>query len=149
MKYILLFSLLFGTTASADVLKAFEKELNQYKGKVVYLDFWASWCTPCRQSFPWMNQMQSKYSDKGFTVLSVNLDAKPEFAQKFLKEYPAQFPIFFDHKGKVAKALKVKGMPSSYVINRQGQIVSKHVGFNEKKKVAYQQELEQLLLNDN
>ena len=149
MKYIAFITLFITSITSADTLKAFEKKLSQYQGKVVYLDFWASWCGPCRQSFPWMNQMQTQFADAGFTVLSVNLDAKPELAKKFLDTYPANFPIFYDHKGKVAKALKVKGMPSSYIIDRNGQIVSKHVGFNEQKKLAYQQELEQLILNAN
>lgn len=129
----------------ANTLSEFETKVTSLKGKVVYVDFWASWCVPCRKSFPWMNDIQNKYADKNFTVLSVNLDARSELAEKFLLEVPATFPIFYDPKGKVAKAFKLKGMPSSFIINKKGEIVSSHVGFTEKKKEKYQQEIESLL----
>lgn len=124
-----------------DKLAEFEERVAQLKGKVVYVDFWASWCVPCRKSFPWMNEMQEKYADNDFTILSVNLDAEANLAEKFLAETPAKFPIFYDPKGKVAKAFKLKGMPSSFLINKAGKIVSSHVGFTEKKKAKYQQEI--------
>ena len=136
---------LLSASASANTLARFEQQLNQYKGKVVYLDFWASWCVPCRRSFPWMNEIQTQYRDKGLVVLSVNLDADQTFATQFLNEVPANFAIFYDPKGAVAKAFKLRGMPSSYLIDRSGKRVSAHVGFNEKKKALYQAELEQLL----
>lgn len=136
---IMLFTSTFGL--ADDNLAKFEKQVSQLKGKVVYVDFWASWCVPCRKSFPWMNEMQNKYSKQDFTILSVNLDAEPKLADKFLKETPAQFPIFYDPKGKVAKAFKLKGMPSSFLINKAGKIVSSHVGFTEKKKEKYQEEI--------
>jgi thiol-disulfide isomerase/thioredoxin len=140
------FSLLFISSQSfAGTLTDFEQQLAQYKGKVVYLDFWASWCVPCRKSFPWMNEMQKKHGVDDFTVLSVNLDAQPALAAKFLLENPANFPIFYDAKGKVAKAFKLKGMPSSYIINKSGKIVSAHVGFTDKKKTEYQAEIIELL----
>jgi len=140
------FSLLFFSSQSfSDTLTDFEQQLAQYKGKVVYLDFWASWCVPCRKSFPWMNEMQQKYGADNFTVLSVNLDAQPALAAKFLLENPANFPIFYDAKGKVAKAFKLKGMPSSYIVDKSGKIVSAHVGFTENKKIKYQTEIVELL----
>lgn len=92
-----------------------------------------------------MNDMQAKYADKNFTILSVNLDAESDLAEKFLKETPAQFPIFYDPKGKVARAFKLKGMPSSFIMNKEGKIVSTHVGFTEEKKQQYQQEIVNLL----
>lgn len=131
----------------ADTLSNFEQQLTEYKGKVVYLDFWASWCVPCLRSFPWMNQLQQKYGDENFAVFSVNLDADKSFATAFLKETPANFTVFYDPKGDVAKAFKLRGMPSSYIINRAGEIVSAHVGFSDKKKIAYQVEIEKLLNN--
>ncbi len=140
--FTLLIMLLISTFSLAnDNLAKFEKQVSELKGKVVYVDFWASWCVPCRKSFPWMNEMQNKYGEQDFTILSVNLDAEPELAEKFLKETPAQFPIFYDPKGKVAKAFKLKGMPSSFLINKAGKIVSSHVGFTEKKKDKYQEEI--------
>lgn len=128
-----------------DTLKAFDEVIQQHHGKVIYLDFWASWCTPCRKSFPWMNDMKAKYQEQGLVVLSVNLDANKSLAEKFLLETPAQFDIFYDSKGKVAKQFKIKGMPSSYLIDRNGELVSAHTGFNGKKKVKYEKEIQQLL----
>ncbi len=132
-------------TAFAGTLSDFEQQLEAHKGKVVYLDFWASWCVPCRRSFPWMNKLQTQYKDQGLVVFSVNLDADKTFATQFLTEVPANFYIFYDPKGEVAKALKVRGMPSSYLIDRSGNIVSSHVGFNDKKQIEYQAEIERLL----
>jgi len=145
---VFIFSLLislFSAGNQANTLTDFETQLAQYKGKVVYVDFWASWCVPCRKSFPWMNEMQTKYAKQSFTVLSVNLDAQQSLAKEFLAEVEANFPIFYDAKGKVAKAFKLKGMPSSFIVNKAGKIVSAHVGFTESKKIKYQQEIEALL----
>ncbi len=132
-------------SATADTVTEFERQLAQYKGKVVYLDFWASWCTPCKQSFPWLNNLQTKYQQQDFTVFSVNLDANPEFAEQFLKEYPASFPIFYDAKGKLTRKFKLRGMPSSFLIDKQGKIVKAHVGFNKDKQAQYEKEIDELL----
>lgn len=143
--FIAIIALLMNKMSFADTISDFESQVASHKGKVIYVDFWASWCVPCRKSFPWMNDMQAKYADKNFTILSVNLDAEPDLAETFLKETPAQFPIFYDPKGKVARAFKLKGMPSSFIINKKGKIVSSHVGFTEEKKLKYQQEILSLL----
>ncbi|MBI1194483.1 MAG: redoxin domain-containing protein [Gammaproteobacteria bacterium] len=105
--------------------------LAQHRNEVVYLDFWASWCTPCRKSFPWMNEMTKRYGKQGLTIVAVNLDKERDSAEAFLKELPADFTIAFDPEGKVADQYEVQGMPSSYVIDRQGRIVSAHLGFRE------------------
>ncbi|MEP7297084.1 MAG: TlpA disulfide reductase family protein [Burkholderiales bacterium] len=112
--------------------------LANLKGKVVYVDFWASWCGPCKQSFPFMNALQSKYRAQGFEILAVNVDAKREDADKFLSEVPAQFTVAFDAKGESAKRFDVKSMPSSYLIGRDGKVVAAHKGFKEEER----QELE-------
>ena len=83
------------------------------KGKLVYIDFWASWCVPCKQSFPWMNEMHAKYADRGLQVLAINVDAKTADAEKFLTQVPAKFQIAFDATGQTPKQFAVKGMPSS------------------------------------
>jgi cytochrome c biogenesis protein CcmG, thiol:disulfide interchange protein DsbE len=106
-------------------------DLASLKGKVVYVDFWASWCGPCKQSFPFMNDLQAKYRAEGFEILAINLDAKREDADKFLAEVPAQFTLAFDAKGESAKRFEVKGMPSSYLIGRDGKVVAAHKGFKE------------------
>ena len=122
-----------------------DQQLNNAKGKVVYVDFWASWCIPCRKSFPWMNNLAAQYQTQGLIILSINLDHSRVLADEFLAQIPANFPVIYDPKGNIAKKYQLKGMPSSFIINRQGQIVSAHVGFNEEKKAAYEQEIKALL----
>jgi cytochrome c biogenesis protein CcmG/thiol:disulfide interchange protein DsbE len=96
---------------------------------VVYLDFWASWCGPCKHSFPWMNEMQAKYGSKGFKVVAINLDQNTADAENFLKANPAAFPVAFDAKGESAGKFKVKGMPSSYLLGADGNVIKVHAGF--------------------
>ncbi|MDO6508018.1 TlpA disulfide reductase family protein [Colwellia sp. 4_MG-2023] len=122
-----------------------EQTLLEHKGKVIYIDFWASWCVPCRKSFPWMNTIQDKYKQQGFTVVSINLDANKALAEKFLIEMPASFPVIYDPKGKLAKHFNIQGMPSSMLIGRDGTIKSRHTGFFTNKIKQYQQEIEQFL----
>lgn len=117
-------------------------DLTEYRGKVVLLDFWASWCVPCRRSFPWMNQMQQKYGDSGLVIIGVNVDAEAGAAEEFLEDYPANFRIFSDPDGKLATEYGVIAMPSSYVIGRDGELVTRHLGF----KVKSQDEYESILL---
>jgi cytochrome c biogenesis protein CcmG/thiol:disulfide interchange protein DsbE len=105
--------------------------LADFKGKVVYLDFWASWCPPCRKSFPWMNAMERRYGDQGLAIVAVNLDKDRKLAEKFLHDLPASFTIAYDPEGKVADSYEVEGMPSSYIIDRDGQISAVHLGFRQ------------------
>ena len=142
---LLLITFLLPTLSHADIVESFEQQLAQHKGKVVYLDFWASWCQPCKQSFPWLNAMQRKYDAQNFTVFSVNLDANPQFAAQFLAEVPADFPIFYDAKGKLSKKFKLRGMPSSFLIDPNGKIVKAHTGFNAQKKAQYENDIKELL----
>jgi thiol-disulfide isomerase/thioredoxin len=129
-----------------DPVNEFEQTMEQHKGKVVYVDFWASWCVPCRKSFPWMNVMQAKHQDQGLVVLSINLDAQATLAEKFLLQTPANFAIIYDPKGALAKKFKLKGMPSSYLFNREGKLISAHSGFNAKKQKKYEHEIEKALV---
>lgn len=122
--------------------------VNKNAGYVIYLDFWASWCVPCRRSFPWMNTMQQKYGKKGFKVISVNLDAEKSLAEKFLAQNPATFSVLYDPKGNIATQMKLKGMPSSFIINTKGRVISAHVGFTENKKSQYEQEIISLVQGD-
>jgi len=105
-------------------------KLEHFAGKVVYLDFWASWCGPCKQSFPWMNEMQSKYGSQGFQVIGVGLDAKQDDALRFLNTTAANFTVAFDHTGDTPQRFSVKGMPTSVLIGRDGRVLSTHVGFS-------------------
>ncbi|WP_417516274.1 TlpA family protein disulfide reductase [Marinobacter sp.] len=119
--------------------------LSELRGKVVLLDFWASWCGPCRQSFPWMNEMQARYESQGFEVVAVNVDQNPEAAAAFLSEVPATFTVAFDPEGKTPEAYEVMGMPSAYLIDRNGHIHSQHIGFHNGQKETYEASIRSLL----
>ena len=120
-------------------------DLDAYRGKVVYLDFWASWCVPCRRSFPWLNEMRNKYGDDGFSVVAVNVDAERELAAGFLRETPATFDIIYDPAGEIAAQWELIGMPSSFIIDRDGKVASRHVGFRSDSLEKYEAEIRRLL----
>ncbi len=122
-----------------------EVELANFRGKVVYLDFWASWCLPCRKSFPWMNEMMAAYNDQGLEIVAVNLDKDKTKADDFLKKVKTNFTIAFDQQGDSAKAYKLRGMPGSYLIGRDGKLYASHIGFREKDKPIMEQAIQQLL----
>lgn len=128
-----------GATAGSKI------SLQQLRGKIVYLDFWASWCVPCKRSFPWMNRMQQQYGAQGLQILAVNLDTRLEEAQKFLQDNPAQFALAFDTKGDSARQYAIKGMPSSVLIGADGSILQRHAGFNDDKAVQYEAEIKAAL----
>lgn len=115
------------------------------KGKVVYLDFWASWCKPCRKSFPWMNKMQQKYAQQGFQIIAVNLDTEAELAAQFLSKVPAEVAVIYDPSGEIAQRYEIIGMPSSYLIDAKGVIRSAHKGFFTAKQDLYEQQIVSLL----
>ncbi len=120
-------------------------KLSDYKGKTVYLDFWASWCGPCKQSFPWMNDMQSRYGAKGLRVVGINLDQKNDDARDFLKETTASFDVAFDQSGKTPKSFAIKGMPTSVLIGPDGRVISMHSGFKPEQKAELEQQIKQAL----
>jgi thiol-disulfide isomerase/thioredoxin len=113
-------------------------DLERQAGKVVVVDFWASWCVPCRRSFPWMNEMHDKYADQGLVIIAVNLDNTPEDATLFLKDYPARFQINYDTDKSVAREFGVQAMPSSFLFGRDGEIIDSHLGFKVKQKAEYE-----------
>ena len=119
--------------------------LDKLRGKIVYVDFWASWCGPCRRSFPWMNEMQQKYGSKGFVVVGVNVDKKRTDADRFLAQNPANFTIAFDEAGTTPSAYAVKGMPSSYLIDGTGKIVYVERGFLDENKAQIEQRIATLV----
>lgn len=121
------------------------KDLKQYQGKVVYVDFWASWCGPCAQSFPFMNQMHKDLNKKGLEIIGVNLDEEPEEAKGFLAKTPAQFTILADGSGQCPQNFGVKAMPSSYLIDREGVVRHVHLGFKGSESAQLRQQVEALL----
>lgn len=104
-------------------------EVQKTKGQYIYIDYWASWCGPCRQSFPWMNALQAKLGSKGLKVVAVNVDAKRADADKFLTHTPAQFTIAYDPLGESAKKLAIKTMPTSMLVSPEGRVLFVHSGF--------------------
>lgn len=120
-------------------------DLSAYRGKVVLLDFWASWCEPCRRSFPWLNEMSAKYADRGLVVIGINVDRTQTDAARFLREVPASFPVVYDPSGKLATQYDVPGMPSSFVVGPDGAIAARHIGFRDSSRADREAELQRLL----
>ena len=125
--------------------KQLPEKLSSLKGQVVYLDFWASWCKPCRKSFPWMNEMQQEYAKQGLQIIAINLDTEMELAKTFLEKVPAEIPIIYDPEGSIASDYQLVGMPSSYLIDKKGNIRFSHKGFFKRKEALYQQQIDLLL----
>jgi thiol-disulfide isomerase/thioredoxin len=119
--------------------------LADYKGKVVLIDFWASWCPPCKTSFPALDAIYREYQEKGLEVLAVNLDEKRRDADTFLDAHPHRLTVLFDPKGTSPTAFGVKGMPSSFLIDRAGNIRFTHMGYSGNVDGSYRQEITQLL----
>lgn len=104
-------------------------DLAALAGKVVYVDFWASWCTPCRLSFPWMNEAFARHRGRGFEIVAVNVDVRRADAERFLAATPAQFTVAFDPRGETPQRWQVKGMPTSVLVGRDGRVLWVHRGF--------------------
>lgn len=119
--------------------------LSEYKGQVLLIDFWASWCIPCKASFPQLDALHKEFKDKGVTVLAVNLDEQRKAADLFLSTRPHTMPVVFDPAGRAAETFGLKGMPSSVIVDRKGIIRFIHMGYTEKTLAQYRVEIAQLL----
>jgi len=130
-------------------LKSFRLEgnlPNDLKGRVVLVDFWASWCAPCKASFPAMQQLQSSYRQKGLSILAISVDEKRENMERFLKAVKIDFPTVRDAEQKVVASADVATMPTSFLVDRTGTIRFIHVGFHNDQTIKeYRQEIETLL----
>ncbi len=136
---------LVALVAAGGAARAAGLDLGPYRGKVVYLDFWASWCGPCRESFPWLSALAREFGSGDLVVIGVNVDKDRQRAQRFLEDTPAGFPIVYDPDGQLAAAYKITGMPSAVLIDRQGRVRFQHVGFSTKKEEPYENDLRTLL----
>jgi cytochrome c biogenesis protein CcmG/thiol:disulfide interchange protein DsbE len=114
-------------------------------GKVVWVDFWASWCVPCRRSFPWMNTMHRKYGEQGLQIIAVNLDKQRAAADGFLAEVPAEFSLRFDPTGNLAREFEVQSMPSSYLLDPDGNVLASHFGFRTAEAAGYEKTIQDAL----
>ena len=120
-------------------------EMSKFAGKVLYLDFWASWCPPCAKSFPFLNEMHQQYHNEGLQVIGINLDEVAADAEKFLTRYPAEFTIASDLSKQCAENLGVAAMPTSYLIDRKGVIRHIHLGFRGGETQELREKVQQLL----
>lgn len=119
--------------------------LDSLRGKVVLLDFWASWCEPCRHSFPWMDSLRARLGPRGFEVVAIDLDKDRSLAEEFLEHHPVRFVVGFDPNGRTAEAYHVAAMPSSFVIGPGGEMLLTHAGFDRRKTTAIETTIEAAL----
>lgn len=119
--------------------------LKDLHGKVVLVDFWASWCAPCLSSFPWMDELQKRHGQQGLVVVAVNLDQDRALAEAFLKKTAPQFRIEFDAQGTLAKQFGVQAMPTSFLIDRSGKLRITHQGFRAAQRAERERQIRQLL----
>jgi thiol-disulfide isomerase/thioredoxin len=122
-----------------------EVSLAALKGKVVMINFWASWCGPCRQEMPLLDQMHKRYSSLGFTLIGVNVEANTKDAERWLKDTPVSFPVLFDRDSKVSKLYDVSAMPSTVFIDRKGNLRYLHRGYKAGDESEYLNQIRALL----
>jgi len=120
-------------------------DLARYRGKVVVVDFWASWCKPCRQSIPWLNGLRSRYGAQGLVIVGVNVDAERGDADRFRREVPIEFEVLYDPQGTLARQFDLQGMPSTLVFDRDGKLVHTLLGFREARREEHEIEIRNLL----
>ena len=159
LRRLLIFAALFGSASGALAVETGESAppfalptakgetvaLDKLRGQVVYVDFWASWCGPCRRSFPWMNDLQQRYGGKGLSIVAINVDKKREDADRFLAQTPAQFTVVYDPAGAIPSKFAVKGMPSSYLVDGKGNVVAVEQGFHDDRKAPLEEQIRALL----
>ncbi len=108
--------------------------LSDYRGKVVYVDFWASWCRPCLVSMPFLNGLRNEFRERGFEVVAVNVDQRIEDAEAFLDQHPVDYPVVGDVDNRLFTHLQVTGLPTGFLLNASGEIVLTHRGFKPSDK---------------
>ncbi|MGB6308334.1 MAG: TlpA disulfide reductase family protein [Steroidobacteraceae bacterium] len=119
--------------------------LSQYKGQVVMVNFWATWCGPCQQEMPLLDQMYKKYKPAGFTLIGVNVDKEAPPVKELMARKPVSFPVLLDPANQVSKAYHVDEMPSSVIIDRKGEIRYIHRGYKPGDENEYQDRIRQLI----
>jgi len=137
MRLITAVCLLLAASAASAGASPLPPALAAYEGKLIYLDFWASWCGPCGQSFPWLNQMQEKYG-ANLVIVGVGVDEDTKAGDGFLKKHPARFEIVRDPDGKLPELYGIEGMPSAVLIAPDGKVLHKHSGFRSQQIAEYE-----------
>lgn len=157
MGFILTVALFFSSVAKAEVLEGMAPDftlksrsgenvkLSEHRGEVVMINFWASWCAPCRQEMPLLEEMYKKYSDLGFVLLGVNVEEDSSKATELLREIPVSFPILYDNKNDVTKLYKVVAMPSTVMVDRDGNMRYLHRGYLPGYEAEYIKQIKELV----
>ena len=122
-----------------------ELDLSAYKGKVVLIDFWATWCPPCKKSMPFLNGLRNERLKDGFEIIAINVDEDSDEATRFLASNPVDYTMAFDPKGDCPAKFDVKAMPSSYLIDRTGKIRKVHLGFRDEDQAMIRDQVTALL----
>lgn len=133
---------------SASRLSGGEVAFSDYRGKVVLINVWATWCGPCRVEMPPIQAAYERYRDQGFTVLAIALDAGPGHRKKvanFVEEYGLDFPILLDPEGRITRVLQTVGVPESFLLDREGRIVKRLIGATDWGSTQHQALIEELL----
>ena len=157
MGVILTMTLLFSAVAKAEVLEGVAPDftlksrsgenvkLSEHRGEVVMINFWASWCAPCRQEMPLLEEMYKKYSDLGFVLLGVNVEEDSSKATELLRDIPVSFPVLYDNKNEVTKLYKVVAMPSTVMVDRDGNMRYLHRGYLPGYEAEYIKQIKELV----
>lgn len=119
--------------------------MDDYQGKVILVDFWATWCPPCKKSMPFLNQLRHELAERGFEIVAINVDENSSDAADFLRRFPVDYPVYMDPDGKCPGLYDVKAMPSSYFVDRNGIVQDIHFGFRSGDEAKIRQRIESLL----
>jgi len=136
------------TLASDFTLKSQSGEnlrLEEMRGDVILINFWASWCGPCRKEMPYLDELQSEFSGLGFTVLGINVEEDSNSAKEFIAELQVKFPVLFDNKQLVSELYNVDAMPTTVMVDRNGYQRLLHRGYVEGDEVAYRKIIKELI----
>ena len=124
-------------------------DLESYRGKVVYLDFWASWCRPCAQSFPFLDTLSREHEGRGLVVIGVNVDTERALAERFLARHPVSFQVVYDPTGALAERWQLETMPMAFLIGKDGTVRVRHAGFKSDDRQKLEAEVDQLLAEES
>jgi peroxiredoxin len=119
--------------------------LKQFRGKVVFVDFWAPWCDPCREEFPTLDALYKKYSNEGLEIIGIDIDSSEKLVTEFLRKVPVAFTILIDKKGAIRREYNIRTLPTAFIIGRDGVIRSVHMGFGKEFLQMYEKEIVELL----
>lgn len=120
-------------------------KLAELRGQVVMINFWATWCGPCRQEMPHLNRIQERYRKAGFVLLGVNIDEQPDAARSMIRKLGIVFPVLFDTEKRVSRLYDVSAMPSSILIDRDGRVRYVHLGYRAGHEIQYDNEVREML----